>query len=375
MFRPRSSQLLLTLLACALLLSSARTLQAQTETWQPATSGFSTEINIWTSGGTTYAKVRLTFPTGGWRVDWGQLTRAGNDFTANAKVERWNGVTTQALTYAENTYNLGALSAGAYTFTFKSFGTVIRSQQFEPASIEEHWEQTTLASNKVGVRIWTSSDGLTMTKVELYFPDTGYRVVDWGQATRNGNEFSVDVKAERWTGDSQARTTYVAHDCELGMLQGGSYSLVIKMYGTTVRTQAFSVQASSVPAPTLVTEENSERAIALDSVTWLRLFPIATSHNFSPDNRARIVLFLRDVQWPAGENRPAVTAQAEDAQGITHSLTIEYVGKVPGFDWLTQVIVSPPMALKDSSDVRVSVSVRGVLSNKALVSIRPESAN
>jgi hypothetical protein len=370
MCRPRCSSLLLAFLAsCALFFSSAQELRAQTETWQPATSGFSTEINIWTANGNAYAKVRLTFPTGGWRVDWGQVTRAGNNFTADAKVERWDGITTQAITSQENTYHLGTLAAGTYTFTFKSYGVEIRSQQFEPALMAEHWEQATLSSSRVGVRIWGLNSGLTMTKIELYFPDTGYRVADWGQVLRNGNEFSVDVKAERWTGDSQARTTLVDHDYELGALQPGSYSLLVKMYGAIVRTQAFSVQASSVSAPTLLTEDNSERAIALDSVTWLRLFPLATVNNFSPDNRARIVLFLSNVQWPTPETRPAVTAQAEDPQGMTHALTVEYVGKVPNFDWLTQVIVKPPLALQDGGDVWVRVSVGGVLSNRALVGI------
>lgn len=375
MLRPRTSPLFLTFLACALLLSFAPELRAQTETWQPATSGFSTEINIWTSGGTAYAKVRLTFPTGGWRVDWGQVSRAGNDFTASAKVEHWDGITTQAITYQEQTYNLGALTPGTYTFTFKSHGVVIRSQQFEPALIAEHWEPTTVSSSRVGIRIWGAGDGLRLAKVEFYFPDTGYRVVDWGEVSRNGNELSIDIKAERWTGDSQARTTLLEHDYELGRLAAGSYSLIVKMYGTVLRTQTFSVEAASGSAPRLVTEDNSERAVALDSVTWLRLFPLTTAHNFSQDNRARIVLFLTDVQWPAGENRPAVTAQAEDTEGLTHSLTVEYVGRVPNFDWLTQVIVRPPMALQGGGDVQVRISVGGVLSNKALVSIRPAGAN
>ncbi|HEX8922720.1 MAG TPA: hypothetical protein VF766_14690, partial [Pyrinomonadaceae bacterium] len=125
----------------------------------------------------------------------------------------------------------------------------------------------------------------------------------------------------------------------------------------------------------LLTEDNSERAVALDSVTWLRLFPIDIPYNFSADNRARIVLFLKDVPWSNGENRPAITAQAEDAQGTIHSLTVEYVGKVPSFDWLTQVIVRPPMALKDSGDVWVRVSVDGIQTNKALLSIKPSGAN
>ena len=51
------------------------------------------------------------------------------------------------------------------------------------------------------------------------------------------------------------------------------------------------------------------------------------------------------------------------------------MGKVPGFDWLTQVVVRLPEGLKDGDDVWVRVSVRGVVSNKALVSIKPAGVN
>jgi uncharacterized protein (TIGR03437 family) len=125
----------------------------------------------------------------------------------------------------------------------------------------------------------------------------------------------------------------------------------------------------------LLTEENSGRAVALDSVTWLRLFPLVTTHNFSQDNRTRIVLFLTNANLSPGDSLSAVTAQAEDAQHVIHPLMVEYVGKVPGFDWLTQVIVRPPDQLKDGGDLSVSISVRGVLSNKALLNIKPSDAN
>jgi hypothetical protein len=374
MLRPRASRRLLILLSFALLLLSAPYVSAQTETWEPATTGFATELKVWTSAGNTYAKVRLTFPTGGWRVDWGQVTRAGNTFTADAKVERWTGASTQAITYKENTYNLGALPSGTYTFTFKSYGVAIKSQQFDPSLVVEHWEPVTLTGDRVGIRIWTVAGGPTNTKVELYFPDTGYSVVDPGQVSRSGNEFSIDIKAERWTGESTARITLVDHDYELGTLQAGAYTLVIKMYGTIVRTQPFSINASPA-ALKLLTEDNSERAVALDSVTWLRLFPLVTPHNFSPERRARIVLFLSGVDWSSNQTAPSVIAQAEDAAHTPYPLTVEYIGKVPGFDWLTQVIVRPSDELKDGGDVWVTLTVRGQVSNKALVSLKPSSAS
>jgi hypothetical protein len=375
MFRPRVSRLLLSFLGFSLVLLSAHGITVQAETWEPATTGFDTEIKVWTSSGNTYAKVRLTFPTGGWRVDWGQVTRNGNDFTADARVERWNGGSTQAIMYKENTYNLGALPPGTHTFTFKSYGVATKSQQFDPSLIAERWEPATLSGYRVVIRMLTFTGGLVYPKLELYLPDTSYRVLDWGQLVRSGNELSVDIKVEHWTGDSEARETIINHDYGPITLSPGAYLFVVKIYGTTVKTQSFTTSEQSAPAPKLLTEENSERAIALDSVTWLRLFPLVTPHNFSSDQRTRMMLFLSNVEWPPNENLSAMTVQAEDAQHVIYPMTIEYVGKVPGFDWLTQVIVRPAEGLKDGGDVWVNVSVRGAASNKGLVSIKPSGTN
>lgn len=378
MFRPRPSRRLFIFLSFALLLLSAPNALSQAETWVPDRTGiYVPEVKIWTSAstGSTFAKVRLTFINSGYRVsDWGQITRVGNEFIADAKIERWTGASAQALVIKENTYNLGVLSPGTYyTFTFKSYGMYILSQQFDPAAVIERWEPTTLPSGQVSFGVWTIPGGHTTAMLALYFPDTGYRVTDWGQISQGGNQFSVDVKVERWTGDSEGRTIIAFHDYDLGALAAGSYSITVKMHGTTIKTQPFTISAL-VAAPKILTEENSDRAIALDSVTWMRLFPIITQHNFSSDQRARIMLFATNI-GSSDQNVAAVTAQAEDAAHNIYSLAVEYVGKVPGLDWLTQIIVRPPDTLKNGGDVWVQIRVRGVASNKALLNIKPADAN
>jgi hypothetical protein len=121
--------------------------------------------------------------------------------------------------------------------------------------------------------------------------------------------------------------------------------------------------------PKLLTEEGTGRAIVLDSVTWLREpFPVVTTHNFSLDARTRIVLFATHVNLTPGEN---ISAQAEDSQNRVFPLTVEFVGKVPRFDWLTQVIVKLPDELAIAGEVRVSINVRGISSNKVPLSIGP----
>jgi hypothetical protein len=197
-------------------------------------------------------------------------------------------------------------------------------------------------------------------------------VTDWGQVVRAGNEFSVDIKAERWTGESEARVSLAEQTYQLGALAPGTYFFTIKIYGSVARRQQFSIGSSSTPAPRLLTEEGAERAIALESPTLMRdSFPVIATHNFSSDRRTRVILFATDVELEDGHAISAITAQAEDSHQRIYPMAVEYVGRVPNFDQLIQVVVKIPGEIEGAGDIRVSISVRGVVSNKVLVSLKP----
>jgi len=133
----------------------------------------------------------------------------------------------------------------------------------------------------------------------------------------------------------------------------------------------FAITPNSTAAPTLLTEGNAIRAIALDSVTFLRdPFPLAILNNFSLDQRTRITLFAVGLELLPGEDVSVVTAQAEDVGHKIYPLKAEYVGKVPGFDWLTQVVIRLPDDFLNAGDFFVSVSLRGAASNKVVIGIR-----
>ena len=100
-----------------------------------------------------------------------------------------------------------------------------------------------------------------------------------------------------------------------------------------------------------------------------RSFRAHQPHNFSLDQRTRIMLFAVGLELMPGEDLSVVTAQAEDSAHRIFPLTVEYVGKVPNFNWLTQVNVRLPDGLS-AGDVLVSVSLRGAISNKSVVRIR-----
>ena len=361
------------LLGLTLLLLSGGSVIAQT--YEPTATGFATDFRIWTSGGNTFANVRLTFPNTGYNVsDWGQMQKVGNEFIADAKVKRYTGGSGQAITIKENTYILGAVAPGSYTLTFKSYGTRLRSEQFDPSLVVEHWEPTTLSADQVYAAIWTQ-EGITYARANFVFPDAGYAVIDWGQITRSGDDFSIDTKVERSTVRSSAHTNIVDRTFDLGALGAGAYTFTIKMYGSPVRSQPFSITTGAARAPHLLTEENSARAIALESVTWMRQFLLDTLHNFSADRRARILLLATEVDVASASQASALSAYAEDVEHRIFPMTIEFIGTVPGLDWLTQVVVRPPDELKAGGEVSVVLSNHGVLSNRVLVNINPSNSS
>jgi len=82
------------------------------------------------------------------------------------------------------------------------------------------------------------------------------------------------------------------------------------------------------------------------------------------------MLFAINLDLLPGEDISAVTARAQDAQFMLHPLTVEYVGKVPGFAWLTEVVVILPGDFPAGQDVLVSVTYRAQTSNQVRFKIK-----
>ena len=127
-----------------------------------------------------------------------------------------------------------------------------------------------------------------------------------------------------------------------------------------------------VGPPVLLTQPDSERALALDSVTFERdPFTLSTVHNFSADGRRRIMLFARNVEFAPNEKVQELVVRAEGAEGVMHFLPVEHVGRVPGFPSLTQITVRLPDGMAAGGDFRLCITLRGAASNMGTVSIRP----
>ena len=110
----------------------------------------------------------------------------------------------------------------------------------------------------------------------------------------------------------------------------------------------------------------------LDCVNFTRdPFALTDTHNFSADQRTRIILLADNINLSTGEDASVVTAQAQDSQGNTYPLTVEFVAKVPGNEWLTEVVIKLPSQMATTGDIWVSISLRGVPSNKVFVTKKP----
>jgi endonuclease/exonuclease/phosphatase family metal-dependent hydrolase len=143
---------------------------------------------------------------------------------------------------------------------------------------------------------------------------------------------------------------------------------------TATPTPTPTPSATPVPTtpPVLLTDLNSNRAVALHSTKFTRdPFQLTSPSNFGTDKRTRIVLFCTNLNLQAGESISVVTARAVSSFGAVYSLPVEYVGQVAGFSWLSNVIVRLPDDPALQGNLSVAIALRGVGSNSVTITISP----
>ena len=124
-------------------------------------------------------------------------------------------------------------------------------------------------------------------------------------------------------------------------------------------------QTPGAAPPLLIADEGTDNAVAVEPVTCVRdPFPFTQALAFSADARTRVMLFARNVELLPGESLSVLTATAEDAAHNVYSLTIERVDRVPGFEWMSSVVVRLSDQMSDSTgEVLIGITLRGVASS------------
>lgn len=131
-------------------------------------------------------------------------------------------------------------------------------------------------------------------------------------------------------------------------------------HATPAKLRAVLESTASAPAP------NATFTFSLVTAPVTDPFSVFTEHNFGPDKRTRLVLFVTNVDLFSGKDLSLVSVKTEGAI----SFAVEYVGKVPNFSWLTQIKVRVPEELANAGYVRFTVSLRGLTRNPAHINIK-----
>jgi len=130
--------------------------------------------------------------------------------------------------------------------------------------------------------------------------------------------------------------------------------------------------ASAVPAnngPILVSESTSTRAVAVEPLTLMPEPFALTSHYGGSGGRTRVMVFAMNLTLQPGEDLSVVSADAEDGQHRHYALPIESIRPVPSYEWLSALVFKLNDDMGDVGDVLVSVSYRGVMSNRVRIAV------
>ena len=144
---------------------------------------------------------------------------------------------------------------------------------------------------------------------------------------------------------------------------------VITLLGAMILTGLTgSAQTTNDKPLVLMSEPNSTRAIAFESVTFKKE-PFALSTPFAADGRTRIMVFTLNLVFAPNEDVSAITADAETADHKHHSLQAEHAAPLSALPWLSFVILRLNDDLGESGDVLLSLTFHGLRSNRVRVGI------
>lgn len=148
--------------------------------------------------------------------------------------------------------------------------------------------------------------------------------------------------------------TYIIEASLFAANQTGSYTLTLTSNG------------APTPPPTILTEQGTTNAVALDSVTHVGgPFTVLTPHNFSADGHRRVIIFTSDLGLNPGDNLSVLTVQAQGT-----SLTVEGAGPLSAVPQTSYIIVRLPTGLP-AGNLPLTVTLSGISSiNTATIGIQ-----
>jgi hypothetical protein len=264
-------------------------------------------------------------------------------------------------------------------------GALPRGNWIVSASVSNGGEPPANMLDGSGSTRWSTGQPQTngqWFQVDLSSPQTFFQVeMDSGTSAgdyAHGYQLYVSNDGLNWgsplavgSGSSQGVSVTFANQTAryIRVIQTGSSSRWWSLHELNVLATAATPLQS--PGPILLTEADTNRVVALDSVLLTaQPFSLLNFLNFSADQRTRVMLFAANLELLQGEDPSAVSAQAVDGQNTIYPLTVEYVGNVPGYNWLSSVVVKLPENQLLSGDISLGLSRHGANSNAVVLTIR-----
>jgi hypothetical protein len=291
-----------------------------------------------------------------YRYRSGATTKLTNDSTLSNTDPLTDGIN---VAYRKNNAIMLYGSAGEVTLSAPP-GEIDSGRDYQ---LNGGWIAFTRPGNIVPKQVWTRSPAGEEAQISFFSSLSFIKALSpVGSVIFNNNSGRSYLK--------EANTPDNAPSVDVGTNQD-NYVWQDGQWFVFVGRSLFRVNTTPRPVPTLLSEAGSQQVIALNAVTWVRSpFSTITTQNLSSDQRTRVALLAANVSLLPGDNTAAITVQAEDSQHRLYSLPVEYVGKVPNFDWLTQINVTLPEELRGAGNVWLSMTVRGEFSNRMMINIK-----
>ena len=186
-------------------------------------------------------------PRGGAGLGWGPYDRT---FVLEVRVRGTAPTASAAPVPQSRTFELGPAHyiPSPYTLTVRSNGTTVRSAMYTAPAFPPPGPSRLLGLPAEAVEVRFRADGARLAaEVEAVYPAGNYRTA-FGQVRRVGNEFVVDVDAQR-VGDGGADViTEHVQRFELGEVGAGTFAFTVQSRAGVVATNYFrNDTASSLP--------------------------------------------------------------------------------------------------------------------------------
>jgi CSLREA domain-containing protein len=280
------------------------------------------------------------------------------------------------------------LSGGVATFTTAALAAGTHS-----VSAAYSGDANFLASNGTlaGGQVVRPRPSLSINDITFLEGDTGINLVFFTVTSSAASNLPVRVDFATANNSASSPSDYVATTGTLQFIPGQTIqSIFVTINDDTVfePDETFRMNLSNPvnatiaraqgtatiendEGPVLLTEQNTSRAVALDSVTWTRdPFSLTNPHNLSADQRRRVSLFVWRLGLLPGDTLSNISILAEDEFRTDYQLTIEHIAPVAGLDDVTQLIVRlPNQVIGTPENLFLRIRVRGPFSNTAIISL------